>query len=66
MLRRLVERVRPERLVHLRKQTEALGARRQARGFAADAKVEIPPPPFTVQFLVYCGLGAIEDLGVVE
>jgi len=38
MLRRLVERVRPERLLYLRKQTEALGARRQARGFTADAK----------------------------
>jgi hypothetical protein len=46
MLRRLVERVRPERLLHLRKPTEALGARRQARGFTADAKVEIPPPLF--------------------
>lgn len=55
MLRRLVERVRPERLLHLRKQSEALGARRQARGFTADAKVEIPSPPcFTLQFLVYC------------
>lgn len=54
MLRRLVERVRPERLLYLRKQTEALGARRQARGFAADAKVEIFSPFFTLQFLVYC------------
>ena len=43
MLRRLVERVRPERLLYLRKPTEAIGARRQARGFTADAKVEISP-----------------------